>query len=588
MKRLPLIYFIAVSLVCLTYAGVNEWNSENSKTIIKSDGVGYYVYLPCIFIYHNFDYKKLEHFNGNLNACYSEKDGKMLDKYFIGVSVLLMPFFLLAYFLSFLSGYSLDGFSLLFQLGVGIGGLFYLLLGLVYTRKLLLEFKLPDWVIYFTLTVVLFGTNLFYYGTIEPSMSHVYSFALVAAFLYYTKKFTATPNLKYLIWIAITLSLVILVRPTNIFCLALIPFIAGSYNDTKKLIQNIFSPKNFMIILLVSFFFIALQMLIWHKETGSFLAWSYTNERFYFARPHFWSVLFSYRKGLFIYTPLMLIATLGGLFTVVKKDLFRFFASFLFFISFTYVLSCWWNWYFGDSYGMRIFIDFYTVFALLLALFLQSLTSAIRLGTIVLSCTLCMGLNLVQQYQYIHFILSHDSMSRGRYWNIFLKTDKNYEGIFYNSALSDLTYYNELVYTNDFENNKWGNDDNITIDMAHGGKHSAFVDEKHIYGPTLSINARQLPIDDDIYAHIDLWIYSQDTNNVAIFTIASQTKNGTPIGFSYLPLKSKKNPAEWELFSASLQFPPIKSPTDLVKIYIYSKQGKIYYDDLTVKLGYPL
>jgi hypothetical protein len=471
---------------------------------------------------------------------------------------------------------------MLFQLAVSFAGLFYLILGLVYTRKLLKEFNLQDRVVYLCLLFTLFGTNLFYYATIEPSMSHTYSFALAALFLYYVKKFSDGYQRKYLVAASVLIGLIILVRPTNALILLLVPFIAGGF--TKEFWLGGIKP-NLLPALLIPLLVLSTQMLMWYAETGHFIVWSYSDERFYFNHPHFFDVLFSYRKGWYVYCPLMFIATLGGLFSLFKTDRTRFYSFFLFFIPTVYILSSWWFWIYGDSFGMRIFIDFYPLFALMLGWFLASISKPIKQVMIVL-CLLCIPLNLLQIYQYHNMILSHDSMSKSRYWETFLRTDAKYRGIYYTHNLHDLAFYDKLTYTRDYEHNGWDNDYNISTAFARSGVHSAIVDDKHLYGPTLVIKAADLPIGDDIYASINIWTYSMDTNNEATFIISTESPDGTNTGFNNLPLKNRVA-NQWEQTSGAVQIPPIRGPRDVIKIYAVFNKGRIYMDDLTIKLGHP-
>src|SRR6185312_12805014 len=113
------------------------------------------------------------------------------------------PFFLLAYLLSYLFGFDLGGYSVLFEVSVAIAAFFYLIVGLIYLRKLMLEYKTSDKVIYACLAIILYATNLYYYATSEPSLSHIYSFGLCAVFLYFSKRSIEKPALCPLLIMAI-------------------------------------------------------------------------------------------------------------------------------------------------------------------------------------------------------------------------------------------------------------------------------------------------------------------------------------------------------------------------------------------------
>ncbi len=587
-KRIPFLFFLAISFICLTYSVKNRWTDNRWTSLITSDGSGYYAYLPSIFIYHNFNFDKLEKLNKGLHeSCYS-KDGKVFDKYFAGVAVLLTPFFLLAYFISYLFGFSTNGYSIFFQFGASIGGLFYLITGLGYTRKLLLEYKVRDGVIYFTISIVLFATNLFYYATIEPTMSHVYSFALIAGFCYYAKKLASGARRDGFWKLGCILALVVLVRPVNILSVALIPFLAGSSANTLKFIRNGIKPLNLLGIAVPALIVLALQMMVWHEETGSYFIRSYSTETFYFLHPHFWSMLFGFRKGLFVYTPVIFIAVAGGLMIFLRKDIYSFWLFLFFFIPSTYILSCWWCWYYGDSYGMRVFIDFYAIFALLLALFLDSIFVKPLITTTAITIALFLvALNCVQQYQYMHLIMSRDSMSKGRYWKVFLKTGDRYKGIFYTDSLNDIGYLDNLTFFNDFEHNSWGSENNLTTKYAHSGKYSALVDSQHVFGPGITIHPEQIPFGENLYAHYSMWLYSKDTANRAAIVINSIEPRGISDGWAPLPLKTTSVPARWEYVEGTVQFPFIKTDKNILRIFLYYSGGKgaVYVDDISIKIG---
>ena len=66
----------------------------------------------------------------------------------------------------------------------------------------------------------------------------------------------------------------------------------------------------------------AIQSVIYKLSTGYFWVYSYGEEGFNFGSPHFIDILFSYKKGLFLYTPIYLIALLG-LYFMYKKNKFE-------------------------------------------------------------------------------------------------------------------------------------------------------------------------------------------------------------------------------------------------------------------------
>ncbi len=198
----PIIWvLLLVSVVSLNHVIEDRWHGDKGKAwmyCIASDGYGYYAYLPSTFIYHKValdsDMKAIQKFHPDISKStlyewISMVDGNAIDKYFVGVSVLQAPFFLMAYATSVITGHPINGgYTRIFEYSISIAALFYVLLGLFFLYKLLKEFSLSETSVAITLFTVFFCTNLYNSATMSPCMSHAYSFGITAIFLFYIKK----------------------------------------------------------------------------------------------------------------------------------------------------------------------------------------------------------------------------------------------------------------------------------------------------------------------------------------------------------------------------------------------------------------
>src|SRR6202030_2657684 len=141
MKKLSTWAIILIAIICSVHIVQERWIGENKKAwegCISTDGFGYYAYLPYAFIYHKVDIKgdmdaiKKLHPEIKTESLYewtSIVDGKQIDKYFVGVAVLLAPFFLIAYAITTIMGYDpIGGYGHIFQCSVSVAALFYVLL----------------------------------------------------------------------------------------------------------------------------------------------------------------------------------------------------------------------------------------------------------------------------------------------------------------------------------------------------------------------------------------------------------------------------------------------------------------------------
>jgi hypothetical protein len=397
-------------------------------TVIDSDGRGYYAFLPALLLFQDPSFDTCAALERKLigNPDYVpeylvDAGDQRVNKYFTGVALLQLPFFMVAACLSAITGAQVNGYSFWFQLSAGLGALFYLITGLWLLGKLLRAFTGNPWVIAFTLFAVTAGTNLLWYSVGQPLMSHVYSFFAITASLYFTTMWFLSNRKRWLFLSGLFLGLVILIRPVNVIIVILIPFLAGGWVPLRNGTAAFFKPGNFILFLAALLAILSVQPLAWFVQTGKWFLWPYGNEGFYFFRPAIWDVLFGFRKGLFIYTPLTLIS-LTGLIAFYKTDKFKFFNLFIFFILFIFVTSSWWNWYYGDGFGMRAMIDFYGLFSILLAVALRRTARATRAVLLAVSGLLIL-LNLVQTWQFSRGVIHPFNMDREKYGFVFLRTD---------------------------------------------------------------------------------------------------------------------------------------------------------------------
>jgi len=409
------------------------------ETTITADGVGYYDYLPSIFIRGDFNRKDENQekspaqFQEILNkGTYVSYEGKFVNKYPCGVALLQSPFFLAtsSKTVKIASGYEPE-----YHQSIYYAAVFYLFLGLLFLKGLLLLYSVKRRMIFLIQSAVALGTNLAFFVVHDAAFSHVYSFFAVAAFLYTAKRYFDEGKLSWLLWAATCFGLVILIRQINCISLFTLPFLAGSWPVFReRMLQILRKPMWIGAFSVIVFAIFSIQCVAWYQQSGHWLIYSYQGEYFDFAKPEIINVLFSYRRGLFVYTPLLLIAVLAGFYFAFKRDWFRFYSFTLFFALYTYVVSSWWSWMYGCSFGHRAFIDFYPFFILPLALLIDRINWKISIPLFSGVFYLVIYLNMVQMYQYNYFILDWMDMNKEKYWLVFLETDARFRGLIWKEA----------------------------------------------------------------------------------------------------------------------------------------------------------
>lgn len=166
-------------------------------------------------------------------------------------------------------------------------------------------------------------------------------------------------------------------------------------------------------------------MLYWKKVTDFYLFNSYIGEWFYFSKPHLIKCLLGFKKGWLIYTPIMAFALVGIYF--LKKGKSNFFVISIVLVPlYFYIVSSWWCWWYGGSFGLRAMIDLYPLLAFSLAAFLNAMLYQRKLCSkiTILFISLFIALNLFQTIQFHYNIIHYDGMNFKSYINSFGKTSK--------------------------------------------------------------------------------------------------------------------------------------------------------------------
>ena len=422
---------IVVLLLFVLFQGIKLKRYKRNE-IINHDVVSYYAYLPAAIIYHDLSFsfvsKLPENFKGRIWT-FTSLNGRQTLKMPLGVALLWLPFFLLAHLISLVTGGAADGYGPVYQLFILLAAVFYLTAGLLYLRKVL-HLWFNDRVTAITLGVVVPATNLLYYTSVEPGMSHVYSFFLFSGFLWHTLRWYEHSGLRDATLLALFGGLILVVRPTN-GLVFLVPVLYGmlkyKYEWFRFLWKNRYRLLWVAGVVLVPVF---LQLLYWKYSTGKWFFYSYGEERFFFSHPHILEGLFSYRKGWLVYTPVMFLS-LAGFVWLYKKSTALFWSILVYFLLNLYVVFSWWCWWYGGSFGARPLIETYALLVLPLAAFIERITRSklwIRIPVYLLFLFF-IYLNLFQMRQYRITLLHWDSTSKALYWKVFLsnKWPDNYK-----------------------------------------------------------------------------------------------------------------------------------------------------------------
>lgn len=407
----------------------NLWKANR----IVVDAPSYYTYLPAFFLHNDLQLKYIDKDPAYYKEkiwFYTIKDGKRLIKHPPGLSVALSPFFLAGHLTAKITGAKQDGYSKPYQNTMTIGVWSYLFLGLFFLRKYLLIF-FSEFVVALTLLALVLGTNLLWYSTFESIMPHAISFSLFCIGNYYFFKWLQISSARSLLLFSLCFGLGVLIRPLAVTTIIYFLFVLVGEKEGLKNTFLFFKEqlRAIFFALILSFFIVSIQFVYWKYATGNWLFDVYVDEHFIFDSPQILPFLFSFRKGVFIYSPILLFALLGFVFLFRKYKTY-FWATLILMCVTIYLLSSWWAWSYGISWGIRPMIDYFAFLAFPLAAGFSFFDQqSWRKYLLTLTVVLLTALSLFQTWQYKKGLIHYDDMSKEAYFKGFFQTTASPEWV---------------------------------------------------------------------------------------------------------------------------------------------------------------
>lgn len=554
----PIVYF------CLIILAVSFWkkvSDEGLKYAIRSDSRGYYAYLPSLLIYndatftlaHKAEYTYDED-RFQQNHFHITDDGKVFNKYFPGVAVLQSPFFGLATITSFVVGDEITGYSDIFSFFYLLGTFFYFVVG-VYFFTYVVKWMYPEiakarWLI----PLIYLSSPLIYFGVFSI-LSHHYSFAFFGMFFWTLIQIQKSRKLKHIFLMGLILGLIFLIRPTNCLIVLAIPFFIKDKSTAIELLKWTFSNKAFPFFLafLGSLIGVFMLMLTWKWETGNWLFWAYSGEGFNWTSPKIWQVLFSFRVGLLIHTPILVLAIIGAIWSTRNKS-FQTTFWWIYLIVNTYIISSWWCWDYESPFGMRPYTEHW--FVLIMPLFALYLKKRLWV-TVVLILTSCLGiLRMTQQ-----FTLQY--------------TDQRFTAS---------SYFKSLAFWNDYNYQRW-NFSRTCLPFGDLQNQWTMIDEKdekHIvdeFSYTTDLDLKPGRTNSRLYCKVsvDKKMYENDWTDIFIVYDAT-SKDGSKRYYRSQELYFDKLEGrnEWVHYDSEEIIPDNFDDYNTLKVYIWNKAGKTF------------
>ena len=335
------IFFVISVVIFFTHAVI-------VKHAIYGDGNGYYSYTNTLYFQRNlnFDpiYNFLENFKGTKytfsrvfwDTTYAKGGIVRQNVYLIGTGLTWLPSMAFISSVNSLLNLNASRFDLIYELGPGLSGILFIIFGLYFLEKYLLNF-VSKGTASFTILAVFLGSYIFYYSTFEPALSHQPSFFLISFLLYWTYNFK--PDKKNLFLVGIFSGLLAIVRIVDI--ILLIPMFLQILH--KKPLT-----KDLLFLILGGVLGALPQLIFQYLSYGTILMNNYLicqNCGFKLNITHSIAYLFSPVRGFFIWSPIYLIGVWG----LIKQRKFSMIIS----IIVLWIVTSSWPAYLSAGFGQR-------------------------------------------------------------------------------------------------------------------------------------------------------------------------------------------------------------------------------------------
>jgi hypothetical protein len=410
--------FAAIGLAfAVAYAGAFLSGASRGPAI-RGDAIQYYAYLRSLVFDRDLDFQnEYEHFYARGDAGDAENfwltaetgAGRRPNMMSIGPALLWSPFYVTAVAIAAVAASAgitnrPDGLSLGFQLIAGLAGVLYATAGAWLCSRIAATRFGPAAAFWGALVAWLAGPAI-YYSLVSPAYSHATSLFATSLFvLVWLTGLGRTATWRFL-GLGLLAGLAALVRWQDAIVL-LLP--AWELQDAVRRSRLPLPKAAMSVALLMAGLVVGVlpQLLAWHAIYGSFLTVPQGGSFMRWGEPAVLSVLFSTNHGLFLWTPALLIATVG-LAWVWRRDHLIGSAVLLVFAAAVYVNAAVSDWWAGEAFGSRRFIACTPIFALGLAALGDLLESTGRLTTLRLTGVALVIYNAL-------FLLQYQVAMRGR------------------------------------------------------------------------------------------------------------------------------------------------------------------------------
>jgi hypothetical protein len=534
-------------------------------------------------------------FSGSLYQLHKVKDqDNFLPQYSCGMAIMYAPAFFSGHLIAGWIGVDQDGFSKPYQWAMYLWSLLIVFAGLLVLRKLLLLI-FDETTAAWTILLIGFATNYLIQTAGGIATAHTYIFLLYAIILLSTVQWVNSARNLWLYILAASIALACLSRPSEMVAI-LIPLFYGMGHTEiwKKKWQLIFKLKQLFVSIAIALAVVAPQFIFWKLTTGHWFYMSYSNpgEGFDFGSPNTLNFLFSYRKGWFVYTPLMLIAFFG-LINIWRNYKSWFWPIFLFSLANIYFLSSWSGWWYAQCFSQRSMVQSLPIMALALGPLLVGIRSFKWRKPLIALIALASILTLSFSWQYDRGMLSQDRMTKEYFWQMIgkLKMDPALDSLLLveRSFTGEMTFSDSADYMltyNLFQPNEQIKfEDTLFIDSISNVV--LRLDNSKQFSKAFKRKFSEWTSKDHFWMQVEADVFVPDSVDQGELRIVCCAEHHDQL-YAYFTRSltdMKSQSGSWKSLRMDYLSPEVRIPEDEIKTYLWWRgEGAVYVRNISVKI----
>ncbi len=361
---------LGLTLAVLGFFAVPFFQIGQLSLLRGTDNTFYYFWLRSAMVDGDWDFANdletcntlTEGYRAELRKLPRTETGRLPNKYGVGWALVSVPFYLVADGVVLVGravgGWHLerDGYNPVYQITLQLGHFLLGLLGLLLAWRCVRHWCGDPAAALWAVVLILLASPQLYYLTMKLSLSHNAAFFAVAVMTWACLEVKKGDRRIWPWWVAgLGWGLAVTLR----FQLAVFGLIPAwvwlmRIRDGDGVVT---ASRSALSWLAGAFPLILLQFFAWRVVYGHWFVFTYgaEGERFNWAHPEVFNVLFSPFHGFFYWHPFLLVGVVGLVWLVIKER--GLLLAGLVAIALTvYVNAAWWCWWFaGNSFGSRAF-----------------------------------------------------------------------------------------------------------------------------------------------------------------------------------------------------------------------------------------